>query len=208
MIRLYVTRHGKTVMNQNRQYQGTSDSPLIEEGLIVTHELAKRLKEIEFAGAYCSPTGRTRQTAEILLADHPIEPVICDDLIELHFGEFEGQNIDASRQHHQDIFEVFYKAPERFESVKGLESPKDFQKKVEACLYRILDRHAHGNILIICHGIVVRSIIMTALNRPLKDFWIDGHIPGASLTEITYDQGIFDVITISDTSHMSFVPTD
>lgn len=208
MIHLYITRHGKTVMNQNRQFQGTSDSPLIEEGLVATQELAQRLKNVTFIKAYCSPLGRARQTANILLANHGIDPNICDGLIELDFGDFEGKNIEASREEYQDLFDIFFKQPHRFQSVMGIESIEEFHHRVDSSLRQIVKSEKQGNILIVCHGIVVRSMIMSALNRPMNDFWIDGHIPGASLTTITYENGRFDVVSRCDTSHMSHIPTD
>ena len=209
MITLYVTRHGKTVMNDQRLFQGTSDSKLNEEGLEVTAQLAKHLQNVKFEKAYRSPTGRTKQTAEMILENHNTEIEVCDHLIELHFGEFEGKNLDDAIANHPEIFDDFYNDPEAYTTpIKGVQPIVDFHNNVIGCLNDILSKHDKGNILIVCHGLVVRSIVMHALNRQWKDYWCDGHIPGASLTKIHVKDGKFDVQSICDTSYMSMVPTD
>ena len=47
MLRLYFMRHGETVWNTERRYQGMTDIELSEEGLRQAECAAKRFKNIK-----------------------------------------------------------------------------------------------------------------------------------------------------------------
>ncbi|MDC7241891.1 MAG: histidine phosphatase family protein, partial [Spirochaetales bacterium] len=66
MSNLYIMRHGETIWNSEKRYQGQLDSPLTETGIRRTEIQRERLKDLHFSAVYCSPLGRTRQTLEIL----------------------------------------------------------------------------------------------------------------------------------------------
>ena len=56
MINLYVTRHGQTVWNVERKFQGRKDSPLTELGKMQALLFHERLKKLDVDIIYCSPS--------------------------------------------------------------------------------------------------------------------------------------------------------
>ena len=66
---LYIVRHGKTMLNTTDRVQGWSDAVLTPAGIEVAEYLGAGLKEkkIKFSAAYSSDSGRSIQTADIVL---------------------------------------------------------------------------------------------------------------------------------------------
>ena len=52
VVTLYVTRHGKTILNANHRAQGWADSPLVEKGVEVASNLGTGLKDVHFTSVY------------------------------------------------------------------------------------------------------------------------------------------------------------
>ncbi len=90
---LYFVRHGETDWNREGRFQSRSDVPLNATGLAQAERLRDELarRGVVFAAARCSPLQRARRTADILLADSGLEPVVEPAFIELNLGAFEGR---------------------------------------------------------------------------------------------------------------------
>lgn len=82
---IYLIRHGETIYNVERRYQGTCDVPLSDQG-------RKALCRAGFCPetVYSSPLSRARDTAGILFPESRL--VTVDGLREMCFGEFEGRS--------------------------------------------------------------------------------------------------------------------
>lgn len=81
-------RHGKTEYNEQGLTQGWCDSPLSKTGLKQASYTKEALKDVVIDYAYCSPSGRARQTASIVLGNRDISVMIDDRLKEINFGIF------------------------------------------------------------------------------------------------------------------------
>lgn len=82
---IYLLRHGTTVYNVEKRYQGQRDIPLSEEG-------RARIRQADFTTdvVYVSPLIRTQQTAKILFP--AARQIVVENLKEMNFGSFEGRN--------------------------------------------------------------------------------------------------------------------
>lgn len=96
-VRLFLTRHGKTIFNEMHMAQGWSDAPLTLAGTEDAKRLGRGLKErgIHFRSAWAGELGRQRVTARLILDamgqnDIPIETE--DGLKEICFGSWEGKS--------------------------------------------------------------------------------------------------------------------
>ncbi|TDW25818.1 putative phosphoglycerate mutase [Breznakia blatticola] len=94
---IYLTRHGKTMLNTIDRSQGWIDAPLTPAGVEVAEFLGKGLKEegIEFDEVHSSDSGRAIETAEVILKNNGQEDLISSlskhqGLREYNFGTFEG----------------------------------------------------------------------------------------------------------------------
>ena len=82
---IYLIRHGETVCNAEKRYQGALDTPLSEHG-----RAALRQAKCSPEQVYVSPLQRAAETAEILFPT--AEKRTVPDLREMHFGRFEGRS--------------------------------------------------------------------------------------------------------------------
>ena len=97
-LNLYLVRHGQTYYNIYNKLQGWSNSPLTEKGKQNAVDAGNRLKDIHFAGAFCSDTTRAMETIGTILklnqADSVQQPVVSPYFREEFYGSYEGTNMD------------------------------------------------------------------------------------------------------------------
>ena len=123
-MKIFITRHSKTLWNQEKKLQGWKDSPLTKEGINDALLLKKRIKDISIDYCYSSPINRAKQTSEILF-DH----VILDDrLKEMNFGIYEGKNIAELLNDKQ--YDDLWNHPDDDTRLPGGESYKEVQKRL------------------------------------------------------------------------------
>lgn len=180
---LYVIRHGKTDWNCLYKLQGNTDIQLNDEGREMAREAAAEYADVHFDVCYCSPLGRAKETAEILLAGRDV-PVIYDDrLREIKFGPYEGT--EQVFKHPESPVYNFFKDPENYVAPEGAESFEELLGRAGSFLneaaYPLL---AEGrDVLIVGHGALNSAIISVAKGLPLAEFWSMG-IPNCRLMQI------------------------
>lgn len=99
-LNLYLVRHGQTYYNIFNKLQGWSNSPLTQAGIDGAKEIGERLADVNFAGAFCSDTGRAVSTAQIILdlnqASTVKEPHQAPFFREEFYGYYEGMDMNQS----------------------------------------------------------------------------------------------------------------
>src|SRR3989442_12913664 len=71
--RVFMVRHGATVMSAEDRFAGATDVALSDEGREQTRRLSERLTHEKIVAVYASPLGRTVETASILAAPNKLE---------------------------------------------------------------------------------------------------------------------------------------
>lgn len=84
-MKVYLLRHGETVLNAKKCYQGALEVPLSEAGLKALHPAGFSPERV-----YVTPLRRTAQTAEILFPG--VRQQVVPELSEMNFGVFEGRS--------------------------------------------------------------------------------------------------------------------
>src|SRR5947209_10978162 len=87
--RIFMVRHGATVLSAEDRFAGATDVQLSDEGRAQTQRLAERLSEDQIAAVYASPLSRTVETAQILAAPHNLPVEKRDGLREISHGRWE-----------------------------------------------------------------------------------------------------------------------
>jgi alpha-ribazole phosphatase len=80
-------RHGMTASNMAGRYIGRTDEPLSTEGIAA---IRKNGEFPDISRVYVSSMRRARETAALLFPCADL--IICDDLREMDFGDFEGKS--------------------------------------------------------------------------------------------------------------------
>src|SRR5881396_1929306 len=87
--RIFMVRHGATVVSAEDRFAGATDVQLSDEGREQARRLADRLSHEKIVAVYASPLGRTVETAQILAAPHKLEVENRDGLREISHGRWE-----------------------------------------------------------------------------------------------------------------------
>lgn len=149
MTRFFLVRHGETEWNRIRRIQGSSDIPLNDTGRSQAHHVGGILARHRIDLIVSSPLSRAMETALIIAGrlDMPA-PLPVGQLVERHYGEAEGKT-------GQELATLFPgDGP-----VPGREPREDVQKRVIHGLKDLAIRHPHADIVAVCHGGVIRSVV-------------------------------------------------
>lgn len=135
LLHLSLIRHGQTYFNRYNRLQGWSNSPLTDAGIADAHRAGNKLKDIDFAAAYCSDTTRAQITAQVILQINEshghAKPTLVSDMHfrEQCYGYFEGQDMNmawwaAGAPHQANSYNAIV---ERY----GLGATRDFLKEAD-----------------------------------------------------------------------------
>lgn len=217
VVTLYVTRHGKTILNTNHRAQGWADSPLVEKGVEVASNLGTGLKDIHFTSAYSSDSGRAIETANLVLKYSEQSKLKLEQrkkLRELNFGIFEGEKLDnmwdavgkaagvASPEELmkfsiQEVIDLIRAA----DPTKQAEDWELFSTRIKAEIDKIsgeVAKDGGGNVLVVVHGLLITTLIEMLDSNKTKL-----GVENASVTKIVYQDGTYTVESVGDMSYVA-----
>lgn len=194
-MRLYIIRHGETEWNKVKRLQGQTDIPLAEEGIRLARETGAGMKDEPIDLVISSPLTRAVQTAKLLTEGRNI-PILTDNrIIEISFGDWEGECILDSKVLPPEFRKLFYEDPlhcicppggETFDEVR-IRTGLFFQSLVENPEYE------HKNILISTHGAAGRCLL-TQFYEEKDDIWRGGVPKNCAVTVVEVSGGVGTVI--------------
>src|SRR3954447_685148 len=88
--RIHLIRHGQVAGHEQPRYNGQADVALTELGMSQYHRLKDRLSSAPISGCYTSDLSRCTIGADLICAEHAIEPIRRRELRELDIGIWEG----------------------------------------------------------------------------------------------------------------------
>jgi probable phosphoglycerate mutase len=167
--RLILSRHGQTPWHAENRYCGSSDVGLTTVGRQQARALATWAANAAPTGLICSPMRRCLETAAPTAAALGIEPVIVDDLREVHFGIAEGRTLDEVDADHPGVVEAFRADPVRH-SFAGSEPPADAAHRVAGVLRGLTSSHPDETVLVVAHNTAFRLALCLLLGIELSHY--------------------------------------
>jgi phosphoserine phosphatase len=196
-MRLLLARHGQTVWNADRRFQGGSDIPLSDFGRAQAAALGRGLAGYRVTAAYVSPLARARETAAIALAGTDVTATPLDGLRELSLGEWEGCSVSEIRQREGDPYLAWLRAPDACRP-PGAEPLEEVSRRVRQAIDGIAAAHPSGDdILVIAHGGVISVYACHLLGCTFDDLW-RLRVDNASITVVKPPR----LTTVNDTRHL------
>jgi len=196
-MRLLLVRHGESVWNEVRRFQGATDVPLSARGRDQARALGRALRGRRLAAAYVSPMERARETAEIALegAGVPLTPM--EELRELSLGEWEGCSAEEIMRREGDPYRAWLRAPVDC-SPPGAEPLDAVCARVLRAVDRIAATHRDGeDVLVVAHGGVISVYACHLLGCSFNALW-RLRVDNASLTIVRRPR----LVTLNDTRHL------
>ena len=93
-MKVYIVRHGETMVNASNKLQGRINCGLTEDGLKQCIELRKKFEDKKIDLIISSPLDRCKQTAEAL-SNGNISIVYTEKLMGRDHGEFTGMHKES-----------------------------------------------------------------------------------------------------------------
>ena len=168
-MKLYVLRHGETDYNAGNLVQGTTDTPLSQEGIDQAFKARERIRalNLDFDRIYASPLQRALLTGEIVTG-RSRETFLADRrLREIEVGALAGR----STLEDTEIMRNFMCFPDRYVPLPGGESFPELVKRAGDFLEWIRKEDLPGAALVCTHGGWLHAMHMYLEPGPMRDFW-------------------------------------
>lgn len=203
-MKIYFIRHGETVWNTLKIFQGSSNSPLTEKGREQAKKLGEKLKDTEFSNFYSSPLGRTIETSKLIIGDRDIKIEFIDEFKEISVGRMEGAPREEFEREFPGQFHNFFFNPKDYDPAPyGGESFPQLIERVERGLKKITENHKKNDVVVvITHGMTLKAIFKVIKNISLEELGEVAVPKNTSLSIVDYTDGKYSIDLFSDVSHL------
>ena len=191
--RIFLVRHGQTVLNREVRFRGLRDVPLDEVGRAEALEAAASLRGQGLTRVYSSPLNRAREVAH-RIADAAGTHAVSDMplLINLDYGEWEGLTKEECADRDPDAWALYADSPEQA-ACPGGESVASAADRVMRALELLGQRHPGESVAAVSHGVMLRLAVLRIQGAP-RGGW-QFKIPTGSAIEFAAGRGGIRLVT-------------
>ncbi len=207
--RLLLVRHGETQWNKESRFQGIKDIPLNENGKAQGAKAGDFLKDVPLDFAVSSSMSRPKETAEIILENHPqVSLETTSELVEICHGLWEGMLESEIEAGFPGMLQQWKDLPETVQMPEG-ENLQQVWDRAIAAWHKIVEQYSQGENprtgIVVAHDAINKVVICYLLGLKTANFWNIKQGNGA-VTVIDYPQGagghpVLQAINL--TSHLS-----
>lgn len=199
--RIYLVRHGATVLSAEDRFAGRTDVPLSEEGRNQVRRLAARLASETIGAFYASPLGRTMETARILAEPHQKPVIPKDGLREIDHGRWEEKTRAEVEKLYPEEYARWETDPFSF-APQGGESGLSVTARALPALLEIVSAHPAEHVAIASHKATIRLLICSILGFDARTYRDRLDQSPASLNILDFKDPTRGRLTLyNDTSH-------
>lgn len=202
-MKLILTRHGHVDGIDPPRFRGRTELPLTEIGKAQAEALAGRIAESwKPSIVYASPLMRCVETGRAIAAACGIEVEILQDLIDLHYGEWQWRTYEDARRGAPELFAAWMATPHLVRFPSG-ELLQDIVARSADALRLALERHPldHDCVVMVGHDTINRALLLQLLDQPLSAYWRIKQAP-CCLNEIEISGGRVAVFGINEVRHL------
>jgi broad specificity phosphatase PhoE len=201
VTRVFMIRHGATVLSAEDRFAGATDVALSDEGREQTRRLAQRLKGEKIVAVFASPLGRTVETAQILAKPHKLEVQTRDGLREISHGRWEQLTRREVEERFPEEAAEWEKDPYTFAPVGG-ESGLAVTARALPVLLQLVREHPGQNILVVSHKATIRLLLSSLLGFDPRRYRDNLDQKPAALNIVDFRDPVRSRLTLfNDTSH-------
>jgi alpha-ribazole phosphatase len=168
-LRLYLIRHGEIEPAAMGKLIGHTDAALSGRGVEQAGRIAEKLVSVRLDAVYSSDLRRARRTAEIIAERNRANALQSEAWREINMGAWEGRILSALNAEAPEQVASLLNDPATFEYPGG-ESFADFTTRIGGALNQLLQSHQNGEIALVTHGGVCRTIIGGILEMPMRNW--------------------------------------
>ena len=172
MTRLLIVRHGETVFNRERRFQGWLDVPLSDLGSAQARACAGYLARSPFipvARVYSSPLGRAEQTARAIAEALGVDLATDERLREIDVGKIIGMTWQDVADEYPQLMEEYRRNPAAIRYPGG-ESVLDVSNRAGDLLRWIAEAHQRETVAVVGHAIILKALICHILRLDVPNY--------------------------------------
>ena len=203
-MEIYFVRHGQTIWNVEKRFQGLSDSPLTELGITQAKLLGEKLKNIKFDKFYSTSLKRAYDTANYIKGNRKQKVEIFDDFVEISMGDMEGiKQEDFKKLYPEQVKNFFFNQLEYNPSSFGGESFLEVRERVIKGLNKFVELNKnYERVLVVSHGATLKTLLHYISGKDISTLSDEAIPKNTSYTIVKYENGKFEIIDFSNTSHL------
>ena len=214
MKTVYFVRHGETLGNLAKAWQGPNDE-LSPQGFIQAETLAKRLAELQFDAVFCSSFKRAVQTAEVVAKRTGIAFSSSDYFVEVR-NPSSTYGVVQEKVPGNEVYEYIQARDQSADKENFRYSDEETIAEVVLRARQALEFLAQSegqSILVISHGTILKTITSVILSqhdkeRPAAEIFYSGKYMQTTNTGITvamYDEAgeTWSLLTFNDHAHFA-----
>jgi broad specificity phosphatase PhoE len=135
---------------------------------------------------------------------HGLPVIMHDGLREIGVGEWEGLLMDEIEQRYAQVLRDWWDRP-HLTRIPGGETLDELRDRGMRAIAEIRSRVPDGEVAVVAHGGVNKTIILTALGAPLASYW---RIRQANtcVNVLEYDGDRARVLILNATAHLGALP--
>ncbi|MEO5913753.1 MAG: histidine phosphatase family protein [Luteolibacter sp.] len=203
LTRIFLIRHGATILTAEDRFAGATDVPLSDEGRQQVGRLAERLRDVPVAAVYASPLGRTMETARILAAPHHLEIQPRDGLREISHGHWEQLTRHEVEEKFPAEAASWGEDPYTF-APEGGESGLAVTARALPALIEIVRRHEGSPVIVVSHKATIRLLLSSLLGFDPRRYRDNLDQDPAALNIVDFKDAVrARLMLFNDTSHYS-----
>src|SRR5882672_4882551 len=203
VTRVFMVRHGATVLSAEDRFAGATDVALSDEGREQTRRLAHRLSQEKIMAVYASPLGRTVETATILATPHKLEVQTRDGFREINHGRWEQMTRREVEEKFPEEAAAWEKDPFTF-APEGGESGLAVTARALPALIELVRKHSGEQVLVVSHKATIRLLLSSLLGFDPRRYRDNLDQSPAALNIIDFKDPVRARLTLfNDTSHYS-----
>ncbi len=173
-------RHGEPV--GGHKLRGALDDPLSDLGWQQMHTSVQNIQP--WQTIITSPLSRCHDFSTHLSSQLTLPLTINEHFKEINFGAWEGQSIKELMQKEPLALRNYWQNPDDH-APEGSEQMQNFLARIQNAWTQLIENEKGKHSLLVCHGGVIRAIIMHVLGMPKEHLWnID--VPYANVSRIVY----------------------
>lgn len=203
-MEIYFVRHGQTIWNVEKRFQGLSDSPLTELGITQAKLLGEKLKDIKFDKFYSTSLKRAYDTANYIKGNRKQKVEIFDDFVEISMGDMEGiKQEDFKKLYPEQVKNFFFNQLEYDSSSFGGESFLEVRERVIRGLNKFIELNKnYERVLVVSHGATLKTLLHYISGKDISTLSDEAIPKNTSYTIVKYENGKFEIIDFSNISHL------
>ncbi len=163
MITVDLLRHGE--LEGGVRYRGCVDDPLTAEGYRQMERVWQRVRD-DIDVIVTSPLQRCADPATQWAAVREIPCIIEPRVMEMHYGDWEGQTAAEIRQQWPGMLERWRRDPSGMRPPGG-ESPEELRQRLQQWWQSCIEQYAGQHVLLIAHSGSLRMLLAIVLQAPI-----------------------------------------